>query len=276
MGAGDAAVSAPGGGPAGGDDDARLLALDTATSTACLVLGDGRGVLIARRDWRPGHGSVETIIGQLHDLLEEARLEPAALSAIIVGIGPGAFTGLRIGLATAKTLAHELDRPIVGIETTAGLALAAWWTLTSTAAAGPRTLTSAASGPPRRITVVSPAGPGARYLARYRVSGSGPQRATPTVAPLEAPRLLLPAEVGDGEADLVAVDLDGGTAGPVASSAAGRGAAALHGLGAALLVLGTARLASGGADDVAALVPTYVSLPRGAPAQGVAWSPDLR
>ena len=109
MGAGDAAVSAPGGGPAGGDDDARLLALDTATSTACLVLGDGRGVLIARRDWRPGHGSVETIIGQLHDLLEEARLEPAALSAIAVGISRLLDAGPRVPVDASGPAALPVD-----------------------------------------------------------------------------------------------------------------------------------------------------------------------
>ncbi|TAM74582.1 MAG: tRNA (adenosine(37)-N6)-threonylcarbamoyltransferase complex dimerization subunit type 1 TsaB, partial [Chloroflexota bacterium] len=108
--------------PAGDD---RLLAIDTATSQAWLAIGDAAGQSLAGRVWPAGRGREEALLSQLGELLAAMQLRPADLSLIVVGIGPGAFTGLRVGLATAKTLAHELDRPIVGITTAAGLALAA-------------------------------------------------------------------------------------------------------------------------------------------------------
>ncbi|MGH2467814.1 MAG: tRNA (adenosine(37)-N6)-threonylcarbamoyltransferase complex dimerization subunit type 1 TsaB, partial [Candidatus Limnocylindrales bacterium] len=198
----------------------------------------------------------ETILEQLGELLAAAELRPADLSAIVVGTGPGAFTGLRVGLATAKTLAHELDRPIVGIATAAALALAAHQ------AAGE-------SGAVASVTVLQPAGPADRYVASYRL-GSGPVEA------LEPPRLVAPEEPIEDTATLVAVDPRERAWAGVPAGAVELGRLALDGLGPALLLLGARRLASGEADDVAALVPTYVSLPRGASSEGAAWSPDLR
>ena len=49
--------------------------------------------------------------------LNGAWIEPARIAAVVVGTGPGAFTGLRVGIATAKGLAHALRRPIIGIST---------------------------------------------------------------------------------------------------------------------------------------------------------------
>jgi hypothetical protein len=74
----------------------------------------------------------------------------------------------------------------------------------------------------------------------------------------------------------VAVDLE--PADPLPADAVDRGRTALDGLGDALLSLGLARLRRGEADDVAELVPAYVSLPRGVEeaAASIAWAPDLR
>ena len=107
----------------------------------------------------------------------------AGLTAIVVGTGPGAFTGLRVGLATAKTMAHELGCPIVGIPTAAALA----------AAVAPRL------GWP--IVIVQPAGPHDRYATTVRLG----EDAIPTV---EAARLVVSGEpLPAGEGSLVAVDL---------------------------------------------------------------------
>lgn len=234
----------------------RLLAIDTATSQAWLAIGDGAGQSLAGRAWPARRGREEALLSQLGELLAAMQLRPADLSLIVVGIGPGAFTGLRVGLATAKTLAHELDRPIVGITTAAGLALAAH------RAAGERR-------PATSITVLQPAGPVDRYAARFRlVSG--------TIETLEPPRLVAPEERIEDAGTLVAVDLEDRLGAAVPAGAVDLGRLALAGLGPALLLLGAHRLASGQADDVAALVPTYVSLPRGATSEGAAWSPDLR
>jgi hypothetical protein len=95
------------------------------------------------------------------------------------------------------------------------------------------------------------------------------------VRPGGRPELLpggLEPDLAPGET-LVAVDLDG----RVAADAAERGERAREGLGSALIRLGASRLRAGTTDDLAGLVPEYVTLPRGVTAQPgeVAWSRDL-
>jgi tRNA threonylcarbamoyladenosine biosynthesis protein TsaB len=235
-----------------------LLAIDTATRQATVALGTPDGRLVAGHDWPVGHTHAETLLPALRELLAGAALEPADLAGIVAGTGPGGFTGLRVGLATAKTLAHGLGIPIAGIATTDALAAAAL------------------AGQGGDALVLLPAGPSDRYLALVRVARDGTARA------IEPPRLLAPADVGQAVADataagahLVPVDLADGHA--VAPDAA-IGRAALAGLGAALLRLGARALASGRREPADQLVPTYVTLPRGVAAAGggAAWSPDLR
>jgi tRNA threonylcarbamoyladenosine biosynthesis protein TsaB len=97
-----------------------ILGLDTATpSTAVALLGPGHEV--ERRDdpppgERPGHAS------RLLTLVGEVVPDWDAVSRIAVGIGPGGFTGLRIGIATARALAQARDLPLVGVSSLAALA----------------------------------------------------------------------------------------------------------------------------------------------------------
>jgi tRNA threonylcarbamoyladenosine biosynthesis protein TsaB len=162
-----------------------------------------------------------------------------------VGTGPGTFTGLRVGLATAKGLAHGLGIPIVGIATSAALLDAAAVALGLSSTAG--------------LALVVPAGPQDRVL----VAAGGPVR----LAAGEEPELA-------AGTTLVAVDL----AGRAPDEACALGDRALAGLGAALLRLGARRLAAGAADDLAGLVPEYVTLPRGIERERgeVTWSHDPR
>ena len=236
-----------------------LLAIDTATRQATLALGDGDGRLVAGRDWPAGHTHAETLLPALQELLSDAGIGATALTGIVVGTGPGGFTGLRVGLATAKTLAHGLRVPIVGVAT--GEALAA-------AALG--------AGRGGVAVVVQPAGPADRYLTRVAVDAGG--NATASTPPLLVPPLDFGAAMEAAMAadeSLVAVDLEDPELPPVARAL---GTRALAGLGRALLAAGARALAAGRADAVAALVPTYVTLPRGVAAVWAAstWSPDLR
>ena len=227
------------------------LALDTATSRAVVAV-DRAGDRPVASSWQAGRQHGETLLPAIDRLLREVGVARGDLAAIIVGTGPGAFTGLRVGLATAKTMAHELGCPIVGIPTAVALA----------AAVGGRV----ASG---SVTVVQPAGPHDRYVTSVRLY---------PVPTADTPRLVVSGEplgVTAGST-IVAVDLAASAAG-ITPAMVERGREALVGLGPALLSVGGAVLTAGRRDDVAALVPLYVSLPRGVPEAvgALAWSPDL-
>ncbi len=225
--------------------DGVILAFDTATTRIVVATGSLDGQPLASVDWPAGYRHGETLLPAIERLLADSMLDRSSIAAVVVGIGPGAFTGLRVGLATAKALAHGLDRPIVGVPTGQALLEAA---------------ARDAGVDVSRITLLLPAGPSERIVVRAGVSpelvptGTGP-------------------EVGD-DAIEVAVDL-----GDRASAEAGeRGERARAGLSTALLAIGAARLAAGDPDDLDTLVPVYVTLPRGAaPASGeVEWSRDHR
>jgi tRNA threonylcarbamoyladenosine biosynthesis protein TsaB len=99
-----------------------LLALDS-TGNACSVAVWRAGALAAHRlaEMTRGHG--ERLLPMVAEAMKAAALDMADLDAIAVTIGPGSFTGLRIGLAAARGLALALARPVVGI--TSFLAVAA-------------------------------------------------------------------------------------------------------------------------------------------------------
>jgi tRNA threonylcarbamoyladenosine biosynthesis protein TsaB len=104
----------------------RILALDTATrATAVALAGAGPDVLEARDDppsgRRPNHATRLLPLAAM--LLERAQIDWADLEQIAVGIGPGTFTGLRIGVATARGLAQGLGIPLAGVSTLQSLAL---------------------------------------------------------------------------------------------------------------------------------------------------------
>ena len=218
-----------------------LLAIETATSRIVVAAATVDGGLLGVSTWEAGRTHGAQLLPAIGRLTGEANLRRSRIRGVIVGTGPGAFTGLRVGLATAKAIAHELAVPIAGVSTGAAL------------------LEASGVGPSGLLLL--PAGPNDRLA----VSADG--RA-----------VLLPGgtepAVRDGDV-LVALDLDG----RAPADALARGEAARADFPAAIARLGAARLAGdGGGDDLARLVPDYVSLPRGVERESgeVAWSRDRR
>jgi len=220
-----------------------ILVLDTATRTPVVALARSDGTLAGQRQWLSHHRHGEELLQRVDELLAEAGVARRDLSGMVVGTGPGSFTGLRIGLATAKTIAYSLDIPIVGVSSSLALA--------------------AATTDDGEVSVTLPAGASDRYVHRVRVGGGEPVE-------VAAPELVAGMTVSATD---IAVDIDSAPEGALTA-----GDKAVKGLAAAMARLGARRLADGQADDVAAIVPAYVALPRGIARATVemAWSPDLR
>ena len=215
-----------------------ILAIDSATTRGVVAVGTLTGDLIDATDWPAGYRHGETLLPTIAALLERLELTPASVAAIVVGTGPGAFTGLRVGIATAKGMAHALDVPIVGVSTADALL----------------------AGAGGDAVLLLPAGPADRLV----VERGRPARLVPAGDDPGVP----------SGATLVALDL----ADRAPADALERGETARAALGASLLALGAARLAAGQVDDLAGLVPEYVTLPRGVTTQSgeVSWSRDPR
>jgi len=94
-----------------------ILALDCSLdSCSAAILDDTRGVL-ARHFERMERGQAERIAPMVRDVMAEAGVTAPSLDRIGVTLGPGTFTGIRIGLACAKGLALALNKPVIGIDT---------------------------------------------------------------------------------------------------------------------------------------------------------------
>jgi tRNA threonylcarbamoyl adenosine modification protein YeaZ len=244
--------------PEGAAADGRrpwLLVFDTATTQVVVAAASPAGRLLGQTTWTAGRTHGQQLLRSIGRLHGEANLRRSRIRGLVVGTGPGAFTGLRVGLATAKALAHELRVPIVGVSTAEALLRAAA-TGDDANVAGDRESERRAS----TLVLLLPAGPNDRHVVR----------------PGRSPELLPGGEdpaIGEDE-ELVAVDLDS----RAPADATARGEQARLGLGAALASIGAARLAAGDSDDLARLVPEYVTLPRGVRSESgeVAWSRDPR
>lgn len=222
-----------------------ILAIDTATSRVIVATGSPDGVIDGLSTWVVGYRHGETLLPSIGRILAEQNLRRSRLVGIVVGTGPGAFTGLRVGLATGKGLSHGLGIPLIGVSTATALLHAAG----------------------QRSVLLQPAGPRDRVLSRV---GDAARLLTGDEAPELAP-----------DETLVAVDLDG----RAPDDAVARGMAAWDGLGAALIELGAAGLARLTSEspgdrrgDLDTVVPEYVTLPRGVAASSgeVSWSRDPR
>lgn len=130
-----------------------ILAIDTATRVISLALHDGAR-LLAERTWRTENVHTVELAPQVALLLDQARVRPPDLTAVAVCIGPGSYTGVRIGLAYAKGLGLALGCPVIGLSTFDISLLAAPFDA-------------------RTAAVLVPAGRGRHILARFERGHAG-------------------------------------------------------------------------------------------------------
>ena len=96
-------------------DKPKILALETSTLAMSVALLDGEGKVLAGSDPGPGETHSRTLLPEVERLLDGLGLKAADLSLVAVGIGPGSFTGLRIGLSAAKGLSWAAGAGLAGI-----------------------------------------------------------------------------------------------------------------------------------------------------------------
>ena len=212
----------------------RILGIDTATWTASVGVvanGDVLGERSVGASLSHGLSLLPLIQGVLHD----AGLQVAQLDGVAVSIGPGSFTGLRIGLSTAKGIAFAHGLPVVGVRTL--LALAAVANLDE-----------------GRVCPMLDARKGEVYAALFQVESG-------------VPRCLIPESVLRADAWLSRVDgpctfLGDGVGALGEANSAGQWTVLpfdrFHPRGAVVAALGAERLYRGDGDDLAALEPLYI------------------
>jgi tRNA threonylcarbamoyladenosine biosynthesis protein TsaB len=166
------------------------LGIDTATRSGSVALAPAGGVRLLQ----PGGGHAPELLTAIEALLKAAGAGAKDLAGIAVALGPGSFTGVRVGLATAKGLGYSLGIPVTGLSSLELLARAARL--------------------PRGSAVCAAieAGRGEVYTARFRVADHGLERLTDDAA-LPPARLGETLErgvfvVGDGAARIIALAPD--------------------------------------------------------------------
>lgn len=232
----------------------KLLALDTATRHATVALLDESAALSLREREREVTTHSEGLLTMVDELLAEAGLAVRELDAIVVGLGPGSFTGLRIGLATAKGLCLASRRPLVGLSSLGPLAAA---------------VAEALPGDARLTCVVLDARRGEVFSQRYRGEQAleperlcRPEALAAELAASPEPLLL----AGDG-ALLYRELLARGPA-----SLAPEGCHLIHARHLALAA--RERVAAARFDELAALVPRYLRASDARLPEQPLWRPD--
>ncbi|NRD18994.1 tRNA (adenosine(37)-N6)-threonylcarbamoyltransferase complex dimerization subunit type 1 TsaB [Winogradskyella eckloniae] len=101
---------------------ALVLNIETATTNCSVSLSKDGDTLVLKEDNSPGYSHAETLHVFIDAVFKTAQLNPSDIDAISVSKGPGSYTGLRIGVSSAKGLCFALNKPLISISTLASLA----------------------------------------------------------------------------------------------------------------------------------------------------------
>ena len=227
---------------------ALLLAIDTSAHTAGVALLGGE-VVLAERTWQAVGNHTTQLLPAVRELLRASGKTVADLGAVATAIGPGAFTGLRVGIATAKTLAWSRGIPCVAIGSLDALAATVAWA--------------------PRVLAVLDAGRGEWYWASYVYERGARRQLTPpqigrpeeVLAPLKRETFLV-GDCSPTVRQLIAAHYGRLVTLPDPRLPAVRPAA--------LGLLAQARLAAGDSDEPATLQPVYIRRPAAEERKGAA------
>jgi len=99
----------------------RILALDTSTDVASVAISEA-GVIIGEYSCNKGKTHSQKLMPMIQSLLDKVGLSAADMDAFSASIGPGSFTGLRIGVTTVKAMAFAAGKPVISVPTLDALA----------------------------------------------------------------------------------------------------------------------------------------------------------
>ena len=102
-----------------------IVGIDTATMQVSVAVGGHEGVLAATQSSR-GRQHAEVLTPAIEFACKQARIELSEISVVAVDLGPGLFTGLRVGVAAAKAMAYALDVPMIGVPSHSSAAAASF------------------------------------------------------------------------------------------------------------------------------------------------------
>ncbi|WP_142784976.1 tRNA (adenosine(37)-N6)-threonylcarbamoyltransferase complex dimerization subunit type 1 TsaB [Changchengzhania lutea] len=101
---------------------ALILNIETATTNCSVSLSKNGETLILKEDYGANYSHAERLHVYIDDVLKEAKVRREDIEAIAISKGPGSYTGLRIGVSSAKGLCYALDIPLVSVATLTALA----------------------------------------------------------------------------------------------------------------------------------------------------------
>jgi tRNA threonylcarbamoyladenosine biosynthesis protein TsaB len=218
-------------------NDRTILSIDTSSGQGGVALYDG--LLLSTRSWPADRSHTTTLLTEIHHLLDRAEISVRELAAVAIAIGPGTFTGLRVGFGVAKGFHLASGIPLIGVPTLEASALA-----------------FASCGTP--VVAVVGAGRGRVVWAWYESSIAGlaqshaPRNGTLSelVAELNGSGpVLVTGEVDEDQAELID-SIDGVSIPPLALRMRHPGAIA---------ELAWRRWRAGDVDDASAIEPVYLS-----------------
>ncbi len=105
----------------------KILGIDTSTPIGSIALIDDENI-VAEHTLNIVQAHSSRLMPAIDTVLKWGEITPDTLDGCAIGIGPGSFTGIRIGVATAKSLCYAVDKPIVGISTLEAIAYNLRWT----------------------------------------------------------------------------------------------------------------------------------------------------
>lgn len=103
-------------------DERPILSIDTSSGQGGVALYDGR--MLSTRSWPADRAHTTTLLSEIHHLLDRAEIGVRELAAVAIAIGPGTFTGLRVGFGVAKGFHLATGVPLIGVPTLEATALA--------------------------------------------------------------------------------------------------------------------------------------------------------